>query len=273
MLIAGTLDVEEDCEVIQGVDIETMMEKRSDKYRIPMLPNILNEALEGGPSRGHHIVVYSVTDMGKTLFTLNAIRGFLKAGHKVVYVCNEDPMADLVERLLVSICSEMGKDKWDIRKHPRQASMYAKKQGWDNLVWAALAPGTLGQIRAIVEEHRPDVLIVDQIRNLDTGDKNFVRILEVAAQGMRNFAKRYNLLSISVTQAGDSANGKAILNRGDIDNSNVGIPGTADLMLGIGATEDQEYRGERVFSFAKNKVSGNKTPIPVLFNMKSMRVE
>jgi len=273
MLNAGKLKASDTSEVVKGADIEGMMEKRSDAHRIPMLPNVLNAALEGGPSRGHHIVLYAVTDMGKTLFTLNMIRGFIASGAKVLYVCNEDPMTDLVERLLVSICSEKGKDKFAIRKHPRQAGMFAKQKGWDNLIWAALSPGTLGEIRSIIEEHRPDVLVVDQIRNLHTGDKSFVRVLEVAAQGMRNFAKKYNLLAVSVTQAGDSANGKAILNRGDIDSSNVGIPGTADLMMGLGGTPEQEANGERIISFAKNKISGNKIPIAVQFNMKTMRVE
>ena len=90
---------------------------------------------------------------------------------------------------------------------------------------------------------------------------------------MRNFAKRYKLLAVSITQAGDSANGKAILSRGDIDNSNVGIPGASDLMIGIGASHEQEISGERTLSFPKQKISGNKMPIPVFFNMKTMRVE
>ena len=272
-LMAGELTADDNSEVIQGANIVEIMEKRSDANRIPVLPPSLTKQLEGGPIRGHHIVLYAVTDLGKTLFTLNMIRGFIRAGLKVVYVCNEDPMADLVERILTSICSAKGKDKHDIRKYPKQAAIMASKLGWDNLVWAELSPGTLGEIRAIVDEYKPDVLVVDQIRNLDTGEKNYVRSLEIAAQAMRNFAKKYNLLSVSVTQAADSANGRAILGRGDIDNSNVGIPGTADLMLGIGATEDQELQGQRVLSFAKNKVSGDKSPLPVFFNQQTMRVE
>ena len=115
--------------------------------------------------------------------------------------------------------------------------------------------------------------MVDQIRNLEVGEKNYVRSLEKTAQGMRNFAKQYNLVSISITQAGDSADGKAVLSRGDIDNSNVGIPGTTDLMLGIGATFAQEFEGVRTLSFPKNKIGGAKSPLQVFFNTKNMRVE
>jgi archaellum biogenesis ATPase FlaH len=269
-LIAGDIDGSDKSEVLIAPDLADIMEKRSTANRIKVYPDALNSVLDGGALRGHHIVLFAVTDMGKTLFTLNMVRGFIEQGYKVLYVGNEDPVSDLIERFLMSFT---GKDKWTIRKHWRKAQDWANKRGWDRLVWAELSPGTLSEIRSLIEKHKPDVLVVDQIRNLDTGDKNFVRVLEVAAQGMRNFAKKYDLLSISVTQAGDSANGKKILSRGDIDNSNVGIPGTADLMLGIGADEDDEYNGVRTLSFPKNKISGNKQPVQVIFNTKNMRVE
>ena len=269
-LIVGDIDVENDNEVLIAPDLGQMMEARSMANRIKVLPEALNTVLEGGALRGHHIVLYAVTDIGKTLMALNMVRGFIEDGYKVLYVGNEDPVSDLIERFLVSL---IGKDKWAIRKHWKKAQELAIKKGWGRLVWAELSPGTLTEIRSLIETHKPDVLVVDQIRNLNTGDKNFVRTLEVAAQGMRNFAKKYNLLSISITQAGDSANGKAILNRGDIDNSNVGIPGTADLMLGVGATHDDEINGIRTLSFAKNKISGNKSPVQCFFNTQNMRVE
>jgi len=90
---------------------------------------------------------------------------------------------------------------------------------------------------------------------------------------MRKVGKKYNLVPISITQAGDSATGKSYLSRGDIDFSNVGIPGTADLLLGIGATEEMERGGERMISFVKNKISGNKIPLKVWFNQYLTRVE
>lgn len=271
LLEADKLEDSEDDTVLIDPDVSTIMEARKMENRFAMLPPALNTALEGGPLRGHHIVVYAVTDMGKTLFMLNLVRGFIEQGLKVLYCGNEDPMSDLIERFLTSIT---GKDKWTIRKHPDKARAFARKRGWERLVWAELRPGTLGEIRSLLEKYKPDVLVVDQLRNLHTHERgNYVRSLEVAAQGMRIFAKRYNLVSISVTQAADSANGKAILDRGDIDSSNVGIPSTADLMLGIGGTQEDEFQGIRTLSFAKNKISGNKRPIKVFFNTQNMRVE
>ena len=272
LLLAGELEAGDESSVLIAPDLVEIMDERSVENRFMMIPPILNTALEGGPLRGHHLVIYAVTDMGKTLFVLNLVRGFIEQGLRVLYVGNEDPVSDLIERFLTSLS---GKDKFAIRNYPEKAQVFAAKKGWDKLVWAELAPGTLGEIRSLVEYHKPDVLVVDQIRNLDTSERggNYVLSLQKAAQGMRNFAKKYNLVAVSVTQAADSADGKAVLNRGDIDSSNVGIPSTADLMLGIGATSQDEFLGLRTLSFAKNKVSGNKRPVKVFFNTQTMRVE
>ena len=264
-LISGDLNANSKKEVMIAPDLKSIFESRSSANRFAVTPPQLNAALEGGLLRGHHVVLFAVTDLGKTLCSLDLARNFIEQGLKVLYVGNEDPISDLLERFLVSIT---GRNKWDVRKHYDKAQALAEKKGWDRLIWYEATPGTLGEIQSLVEEHNPDVLFVDQIRNLDVGENNFVRTLEKAAQGIRNIAKAFNIVAISITQAG-----KAILNRGDIDNSNVGIPGTADLMLGVGATQEQEFNGQRTFSFPKNKVSGNKQPILATFNTKTMRME
>ncbi len=119
-----------------------------------------------------------------------------------------------------------------------------------------LAPGTPREITKELEQHRPDVLVLDQLRNLDMKNDHFTQALEAAAKQARAWAKRYDCVVVSVTQAGDSASGKSVLDLGDVDSSNTGIPATADVMLGIGATENHTARGEVVFSLPKNKVSG-----------------
>ena len=270
LLLAGELEADTSSDICIAPSLKELFAARSAENRITVYPPVLNDALEGGALRGHHIVLFAVTDLGKTLFSLNMVRGFIENGLRVLYVGNEDPLSDLIERFLVCLT---GKDKWTVRKNPEKTENLARKKGWDNLIWAELCPGTLEEIGSLIEKYKPDVLIVDQIRNLDTGDKDFVRTLEKAAKGMRNFAKRHSLLAISITQAADSADGRAVLGRGDIDNSNVGIPGTADLMLGIGATQQQEFEGVRTLSFPKNKISGQKQPLQVFFNHKTMRVD
>ena len=262
-LRAGEMNEKSTAEVYINPSIEHIISKSSGDNRIAILPQSLNNQLKGGVLRQHHIVVFAPTEMGKTLFGLNMAYGFLKQGLKVLYCGNEDPATDMIARLQ---WRTTGMVEDEIRKAPEEAQKRLDEKGFENLVFVELAPGTRREIEDLINEHKPDILMVDQIRNLDMGEGNKVIALEKAAAMMRMFGKKYNIVPVSFTQAGDSATGKMILSRGDIDFSNVGIPGTADLLIGIGATEEMEAKGERMISFIKNKVGGLKNPVKVWFD-------
>ena len=108
-----------------------------------------------------------------------------------------------------------------------------------------------------MEKYKPDVLVLDQLRNLNMHQDNYVLKLEEAATQARTWAKKYSCVVVSVTQAGDSASNKAVLDLGDVDYSNTGIPAQADVMIGLGANDHHARNGELVISLPKNKVSGN----------------
>ena len=115
-----------------------------------------------------------------------------------------------------------------------------------------------------MHKYKPDVFIVDQIRNLYSS-KNLTKVesLEYIAQCMRNLAKESSSVGVSVTQAGASAEGCLVLGLNDVDFSNTGIPSTADLMIGIGVTPEYDKSNRRVLSLAKNKITGVHSNIPV----------
>jgi hypothetical protein len=111
--------------------------------------------------------------------------------------------------------------------------------------------------------------MVNQLRNLSMGEANKVIALEEAAKEARNIGKRNNCAVISVTQAGDSADGKRFLEMGDVDFSNTGIPAQCDVLLGIGADEAMLKNMERGISFPKNKVGvGNNSHDPVIVKVR-----
>jgi archaellum biogenesis ATPase FlaH len=227
---------------------------------IELWPKALNDHIDGGLRPGHHVLVFAPTEMGKTLFVVNAVAGFLKQGLTVLYVGNEDPAADLLMRIISRLT---GMNKQEVQDDPVRAQALLDKRNYDKLVMAPLAPGNFRQIRKLVEKYKAQVVILDQLRNLDVDSENRTQALERAATEARNLGKRGDVLVLSVTQAADSASGKTVLNRGDVDGSNVGIPGQIDLMIGIGATEEMERINHRVLSFPKNKISGRHEPIPI----------
>lgn len=249
------------CEVLQGTSIVDLVAARNKSgSTIQLLPQSLNERLDGGLLRGHHVVIFARPEVGKTMFVVNSIYGFLRQGLRVLYIGNEDPLDDIVVRV-VSRLSDM--TKAEILDDPAEAETRARSKGYDNLVLASLTPGTAKEIEALVVEYAPDVLIVDQLRNILTGQDNFTRSLEQAALAVRQLGKKYGMLTLSVTQAGDSASGKAILDMGDVDSSNTGIPAQADVMVGIGMSREDELAGRRVISLPKNKPGSNHDSFPV----------
>jgi len=257
-----SLGEEETPETRQGYSIEELVaEKFSEKGLIEVWPPSLNERLDGGVKRGHHLVVFARPEMGKTLLVIEMMAGFVSQGFTVLYVGNEDPIDDINMRIVNRLS---GMTKTEVREHPARAAERAGEHGYNLLIIASLTPGTPREITNLILDHAPDVLVLDQLRNINMYNDNYVLQLEKAATQARTWAKKYSCVVVSVTQAGDSATGKAVLDIGDVDYSNTGIPGQADVMIGLGANQRNIDRGELVISLPKNKVSGRHEYFAVL---------
>lgn len=213
----------------------------------------LNRICAGGARRGHHILIFARPEIGKTLFALDIVRHLLPQ-YRALYIGNEDPISDIVLR---SFCGIVGVAQDDVRRNPGKFDERAFSRGYANFIGASLSPGRFDEIERLSEEFRPDVVVLDQLRNLDVGDDNRVTSLEKAAVGARNLGKRNQALVISVTQAGESAEGKSHLEfSSDIDFSKTGIPGAIDLAIGVGASREDAQHGLRTINISKNKLGG-----------------
>lgn len=249
---------------------ELVRERFSADNLIQIYPEALNKRLDGGAKPGHHLIVFGRPEIGKTMLTIEMMAGFLQQRLPVLYCGNEDPIDDINMRVVNRLALM---PKYDVMNYPDKADAKARERGYELLTMASLAPGTPREITSLVEAHRPSVLIIDQLRNLKMGNDNYVLRLEEAATQAREWAKRYKMVVVSVTQAGDSASGKAGLDLGDVDYSNTGIPAQADVMVGVGATDKNMQRGELVLSLPKNKISGTHEWFTVLAQPQLSRLE
>lgn len=240
-------------EEYQGVSADTLLLGFDPEHLIKIAPRSLNRRLGGGVLRGTHIVVVARPELGKTLIVITMLAGFVSSNLKVLYVGNEDPIKAVVMRALTNI-TNMTAD--EIKNDPLLAMEKARNRGYDNAIFAGLNGGTIGDVRALCTKYHPDVLIVDQIRNLTTDAENRTTQLETIARSMRNLAREFDCVAVSVTQAGDSARDKLILDLGDVDGSNTGIPGACDIMLMAGFNQSYDDQNIRMFKLAKNKASG-----------------
>lgn len=234
--------------------------------RIPLFPASLNTFIGGGVLRGHNITVYGRPDSGKSLFALNTAAGFVKSGYKVLYVANEEPQRDITCRLL-SRLSNTEIERLRTRENLLRALDAA---GTDYQNWHLFhrAGVTMRDIAMQAARVRPDIIIVDQLKNVATSADNRALQLDTLARQVRELGIEYDCVTMSITQAGESAQGKLVLSMSDVEWSNTGIPGAADLMIGIGVDDEYLACDKRMISVPKNKVNGRHGSLPVWINPK-----
>lgn len=245
---------EKSASVYNGISLDELLAKTEQGGRLLLIPQDLANEMNGGPLRGHNVVIFARPDVGKTAAALTVATSALKQGLRVLYCGNEDPAEVMIERLISNLTNvPLSKLSLDTARVMGAAS----KLGYGNFFFVEMYPGSPEEIEKHVRQVEPDVLIVDQLRNLKDKDSNRVIQLDSVARTLRNIGKKYQLYNFSLTQAGDSAENKLYLDMGDVDFSNTGIPGAADCMIGIGANREYLAQGWRMLSFPKNKIGGN----------------
>lgn len=254
---------DESSEVYNSVPIEDLFAEGQSVRKIILLPHSLNDRIGGGIEAGDNILIYARPEVGKSLVAINAACGFLAQGYKVLYYGNEDPAQRMVRRFVSRLS---GMDKQLCITHPNQASRLAIERGYGNLFFVKGQRNTFSEIRHQLDNIKPDILIIDQLRHMETGNDNRVQQLEEAAIAARKIASEYHIPVLSVTQAGDSADGKLVLGQGDVDYSNTGIPGAMDLMVGLGANDEYLRRQMRRISLPKNKLNNDHSSFDVVVN-------
>ena len=224
--------------------------------RIPVYPRSLGSRLRGGLWPGHHMTVFARPEIGKTAFALTiAVMAAANGKARVLYCTNEDSVRDLMLRAL-ALFNRTSQD--EVLRDLAAAIETARKYGAERILFRDMAPGSLAEVDRLARRYKPDLLVVDQMRNMGGGKaaENMTQRLDAVAQGLRNVGKRHGCAVLSLTQAGDSARDKAILDDGDVDNSNTGISAGCDVLIGIGATQVMQDAGERRLCIIKNKLGG-----------------
>ena len=246
--------------VFNGVSLDELLTKTSEADRLLVEPVDMGNQLAGGPLRGHNTIIFARPDVGKTACALTIAASALRQEKRVLYCGNEDPAEVMIERLISNLTNvPLNRLHLD----PQRIMSVADSRGYQSFFFVEMYPGSAAEIERHVQQVEPDVLIVDQLRNLKDKDTNRVIQLDTVARELRNLGKKYRLYNFALTQAGDSAENKLYLEMGDVDFSNTGIPGAADCMIGIGATREYIAQGHRMLSFPKNKIGGGSGREPV----------
>jgi hypothetical protein len=244
-------------EIIKDAKTEDFNDMFKSGNRLALAPKEINDLLNGGLLPGSHAVIYGPPESCKTALAITFTFALCFRGKKVLYVGNEEAKSMYLLRLKCRFCCLTEEE---IMADPKTADELADSRGWGNLVFMYASHGSMEDVHKEALAHEVDVVVVDQLHNLrinTVGRKieGTVLLTELAYR-QRAFLSKHDIAGISVTQAGDSSIGKLFLSIKDIYNSNIGVQGTADLMLGIGYNDEYAARNRRVLNITKNKIAG-----------------
>jgi len=237
-------------ELFNATPIDKLEEHFTGKNMIPVYPTHLNNILGGGVPRQSQLCVFARPNVGKSTVAINMAVGAAEAGYKVLYLGNEDPAPKMMYRI-VSRFTRI--PEHELKKDPKKYFDIALSNGYSNLFFIPTHPGTLPELRKWIERIKPDVFVIDQIRNMHIKKESMTINLEQGCIGTRNLAKEFDCVSVVVTQAGDSARSKLVLDMEDVEWSNTGVAAQMDLMIGLGQSPEMVSTGRVMLSFPKSK--------------------
>lgn len=221
---------------------------------IPYRLKSLQEATLG--IRGGDLAVFFArTNVGKSTFLASEVTHMAEHVDRPIIYFNNEQRGNAVKLRLMESSLGWNTDqlKVDYRK---TLSLYLEKtKGNIKLVDDAML--THWELKRYVEELEPALICVDQLDKIKgfKADRNDLAVSAIYTF-LREVAKKYNIPVMGVTQAAESAEGKKWLTTKDIAESKTGKPSEADLLIGIGKSNDEGYGNLRYLNILKNKGTG-----------------
>ena len=260
-------------EIIYAGDVTEVIASMDGGERLPLYPKSLNDKVSGGIYPGSWILIFGQPEIGKSLFSIHLIAQWLKLGKKILLCVNEERVTQYKFRIMQNLANMT---KEESEQFPEEFQARGVKHGVDErLIAAHLMPGSIPEIEQLVKLHDPDILVVDQLRNVGaSGDGSTARLNNVAME-FRSLISRYNLYGVGMAQAAPSERGKkeAIwLTYDSVEGSRTGLPSQSDVQIGIGGDVEMKKHNTRAVSFCRNKVSGDHSGIVVKIDPMRMRV-
>jgi hypothetical protein len=214
----------------------------------------LDEAVQGaGPERT--CLVVALTNVGKTSFVCYNNVGFMRQGAKVLhFAVAEDSKVSLQRRYYQAAYGVNDYQLDQDKQYYRDRFMGEFK---DKLILAPVDSLSLAQAELIIKQHKPDVVVFDDFKDLELDKKSrdskeHKQYGQIAVK-IKSLSIKYGFFGLCCAQAADSATGKRYLDRQDIADSKVDIPAKFQYVIGLSRGESNSS-DMRYISTLKNKL-------------------
>jgi replicative DNA helicase len=242
-------------------DTEALLEIASDKSRWKFNLKPLHEKVYGiGPAE--FASVFATPNTGKTAMMVTLCfgpDGFADQGARVLYCVNEEKSERT--KLRGQMC-RAGMNVQEVALDPRKARAI-----WDeidkNVFMLDIHEYSMEELDELCHTVKPDIIVVDQADKINIRGKfnaSHERLRELY-RTLRELAKRHDAAVIAMSQASNEARGKTRITPFEMEGSKIGKSAELDLIIGIGALEqegviDSEPDMTRYLTIGKNKLNG-----------------
>lgn len=224
------------------------------RWRLPSL----NRAL-GSLRKGNFGFVFARPETGKTTFLASEISYMAEqTPQPILWFNNEQSGGEVMMR------AQQGALGWtdaQMKENPQRTEDEFLKSH-SNFIINDNGHTTKEAVENVVRNAKPALIVFDQIDAIKgfAADRNDLE-LKAIYEWARWLAKEFCPV-IGICQAGGSGDGKKWLTMNDVDSSKTGKQGTADWILGIGATNEPGEEYLRFLHLSKNKLHGDKDSDP-----------
>lgn len=234
-------------------DIDNHKSTKEDK--IAFTWDYWNKSSDGGLDPKTLNLYLGFTNIGKTIFLCNDAAEFVRKGKNVLFVSCEMSEKKIIRRISANMFN-MSLEEYDkLVESPEKLKTRMKKLRDESILpfgelWVkeyATGQCTVLDLESYIKhlqeecKFKIDVICIDYINIMcnyrNPNSENMYLKLKCLAEDLRAIAVKYNLLIITASQVGRSANDASDININDISES-MGMAHTADSIIGIIQTED-----------------------------------
>ena len=242
-------------------DTEALLETASDAARWKFNLKPLHDKVYG-IGGGEFASVFATPNVGKTAMMVTLCfgpEGFAEQGARVLYCVNEEKSERT--KLRGQMC-RAGMNVQEVALDPQKARRIWNEIS-DNVFMLDVHEYSMEELDELAATVDPDIIVIDQADKLNIRGKfnaSHERLRELY-RSLREFAKRHDAAVFAMSQASNEARGKTRVSPFEMEGSKIGKSAELDLILGIGAMEqddviDSEPDMTRFITVGKNKLNG-----------------
>ena len=230
-------------------DIDELLENAAKEADFPFPDRLLEHVT--GINRGNFGIIFARPEVGKTTFSCWLAANYINKEKHIVYWANEEPAIRVKLRIIQShmnmTLQEMRENMGEVKRIYKDINPY---------MTVIESVGTaITEIEDYCSRNTVDICFIDQLDKVridgefSRGDE---RLKELYCR-TRELAKRNDLAAWAVSQASYEAEGRAEITYSMLDSSRTGKAGEADIIVGIGVAEEENFR---TIKLSKNKING-----------------